>query len=227
MKMLKKIVSCAMAAVLSLSMLTACGGGGGGSSLPTGPIDYKNSKLAVLSKQFANSSTATVAMRETESDETGYTDELIIISGSKYRMERSTSAGESVIMLCDGKNVYVLEVVDPEDEDSSFTLDDKIAVLVGPASEDDLPLDVSDMFPGENEVTKIVAGSKDGYYTEEVTAVDSDGDSETNTFYYSGNSLKFVTSTDEGVTYKSEITTLFPTADETKLSVPKDFYIVE
>jgi len=226
MKMLKKIVSCAMAAVLSLSMLTACGGGGGGSSLPTGPIAYKDSKLASLSKQFANTSTATLAGRTTQSDEAGYIDILEIFSGSKYREEYSTSAGESYIELCDGKNVYLLQYVDPEDEDFRFTLDDKIAILARAASEEDA-LDFSNAFPSENEVTKIVAGSKDGYYTEEVTAVDSDGDSETETYYYSGNTLKFITFMDEGVTYKFEIKTLSTTADETKLAVPKDFEVID
>lgn len=236
MKLVERIMAGVTACALTMCILTACGGSGGGSGA-SGNIDYKNSKLASYNKQYG-SGVGTIKSVYRKSDEPEFYDTMFLItSGFSFYFEDSDTNGYRSIDVSDGENVYELEYIDPNGDDFfNHTKEEKIAVLEGSAS--DWNETLSELFPTQIAVKSITAGKNTlngkEYYTEEVTYVNEDNDTQTatTTYYYSGDTLKYRSWLDydeeEGttVTWIEEIIQLSTSVDTSKLKVPSGFTIM-
>lgn len=226
MKMLKRIASCAMAAVMSLAMLTACGGGGSGSGSKdlTGPIKYDQSRFKAMSKTM-ESGTFTVNIEGTETDdETGKeisVKETLMKSGESYyvKMEYGTTVEA---LLKEGEEVYIIEMSNSEYPSESIYEKDNKAIHLNSSAGFDDEFDINSEIPSENEINEIVASKETyngkEYYTEKVTAT-IDGKETSATYFFSGNSIESLEYARDEETKQVSKITISGSVDSSKLTV--------
>lgn len=112
MKILKKAASLALSAVLTVSMLTACGGSSGNSAASA----FANSNMAKLSKKLANGYTmeytATVGAESAGEEDVAFTTECLTVSDGQKTYSKTSVWGFEFITLSDGEYSYSINTDD-------------------------------------------------------------------------------------------------------------------
>lgn len=174
MKFVKKLLACALAGAMSLSMLTACGGSSGGKTSA-----YESSKLYKISDTSKTGGTIYIEAESYQSD--GSTQYLVEAQKENAFYISTSGAGGSIRMYSDGEKVYTVN-------DANKTVSVVSTDVLKQSSQSALDI------PDESAIESFNAEYEEFKGTEywcETIVINTNGMTATEKFYFTGDVLKY------------------------------------